>query len=386
MTSLPPNATTVQELEYLKDTTKHSLYSGMTPNAGFNIAMIAIWGILLACQCVQVYYRQIWFSVAFICTGILEVLGYIGRAWGHYNVYNMDGFLLNMICLTIAPVFTMGGIYYQLAKLIEVYGHRFSLLPSPMYYSYIFIGSDIVSLAIQAAGGGTAGMAVDDDKSADQGDNIFVAGLAIQVASMFFFLVFWFHFLYRIYLKSRWEHTGKRTFSIKELSKIPQSDLEYLYRDKFHDMRMNPDRWIFRYFTLATTAAVLCVFTRCCYRLAELSEGWGGNLITHEPYFIVLDSIMMTLCVLILTIFHPGFVFLGRHVSIPITKGHVDPEDVIPTEEDLDVSATASDLVEKEKELMENTEKKSVSFMKKCWPFHKNKKSKPDDVETAINP
>ncbi|SMN17878.1 similar to Saccharomyces cerevisiae YOR049C RSB1 Suppressor of sphingoid long chain base (LCB) sensitivity of an LCB-lyase mutation [Maudiozyma saulgeensis] len=291
----------------------------MTPNLAFNICMIVIWGILLASQIVQVIYKQYWFSTAFVCTGILEVLGYIGRTWSHSDTTLMDPFLLNMICLTIAPVFTMGGIYYQLAKLLEVYGSKFGLWP-PIIYSYVFIASDIVSLAIQAAGGGTAGMAVADEESTKNGTHIFVAGLALQVFSMLIFMFLWFHFLYQIFIKTRLQHAKVSKFSWS-LLKIPQEEIDYMYAPKYRHMRI-PSRIPFKYFTLGMTGAVLTIFTRCVYRLAELSEGWEGNLITHEWYFIILDAVMMSIATICMTVFHPGFAFQGRTEKLPIAKTH----------------------------------------------------------------
>ena len=304
----------------LKDVDRHSwvsLYGGMTPNLRFNITMIVIWGILLSAQCVQVIYKQWWFSVAFICTGILEVLGYIGRTWSHQDTGLMDPFLLNMICLTIAPVFTMGGIYYQLAKLLEVYGAKFGLW-RPIIYSYVFIASDIVSLAIQAAGGGTAGMAVSEGDGTEEGTHIFVAGLALQVFSMLVFIFLWFHFLYQVYIKTRMQHAQTTRFSWS-LLKISQEEIDYLYAPGYRHMRL-PNRATFHYFPLAMTGAVLTVFTRCVYRLAELAEGWEGNLIVHEWYFIILDAVMMSIATICVTVFHPGFAFQGRTKSVKIEK------------------------------------------------------------------
>lgn len=322
-----------------------SYYSGMIPKLRFNAALIAIWGLLLICHILQLYWKQYWFSIAFICAAILEVLGCIGRTASHFNVYNIDMFLLQIICLTIAPVFTMGGIYYQLAKLIEIYGHRFSLLPSPMAYSYIFIFSDVVSLAIQAAGGGTSGVAVNEGTSTKKGDRIFEAGIAIQLASMIIFLGLWLHFLYMIYIKVRLEYTGERRFRFSML-KIPQEKLDHLYREKYSDLRINPKRFVFHHFNLALTATVLLVIVRCCYRLAELHQGWRGFLITHEWYFIILDSLMVTLATVIMTIFHPGFAFKGRHLSIPVTHGRVDPETVEST--DSHILSESTDSMEKD--------------------------------------
>ncbi|QLL34903.1 hypothetical protein HG536_0H02780 [Torulaspora globosa] len=304
-----------------------SLYSGMVPNLAFNVAMLAIWGVLLSWHTLMIWYRQYWFSSAFVCAAILEVLGYVGRVWSHFDVYLVNPFLMQLVCLTIAPVFTMGGVYYQLAKMIEIYGHRFSLLPSPMAYSYIFIAFDFISLVVQAAGGGVAGTESTNGDSSDTGDNIFIAGLSLQVASMIIFMVLMGHLYYKVFVQTRLDHSGQTKLSLG-LLKISRTEIDYLYRQKFSDLRVRPDRWVFHYFPLAMVVAVATVFVRCCYRLAELAAGWNGYLIIHENYFIILDALMIALATVALSVFHPGFAFQGRHVSIPITHGRVDPETV----------------------------------------------------------
>ncbi|CCE64947.1 hypothetical protein TPHA_0J01250 [Tetrapisispora phaffii CBS 4417] len=324
-----------------------SFYSGLVPNLRFNGAMIAIWSILLGTHVFMLYLKQWWFSSAYICASILELLGYIGRTWSHFNVYSENGYLLQFICLTIAPVFTMGGMYYQLAKLIEIYGHRFSLLPSPMIYSYFFILCDIVSLVVQAAGGGVAGVAVNQHMSTQHGTNIFVAGLALQVATLSIFIILLCHFFYVVYVKTRMEYANASRPSFK-LLKLSQAEIEPLYRAKFHDLRKGTERWQFNYFSLAFTVAVLCVFTRCCYRLAELAQGFRGYIITHEWYFIPLDGIMISLCTTIMAVFHPGFAFLGRTYHIPITSGKTDPEGRHDEETNSSASNLNEDLEEKE--------------------------------------
>ncbi|CCF57604.1 hypothetical protein KAFR_0C06120 [Kazachstania africana CBS 2517] len=341
----------------------------MVPNLGFNASMIGIWGALLLAQIAQLYFRQYWFSVSFICTGILEVIGYIGRTMNHFNVANRQGYLLNMICLTISPVFTMAGIYYQLAKLIEVYGHRFALLGSPMAYSYVFITSDIISLVVQAIGGGVAASATSRNTSSEPGKDIFIAGLALQVVSMIIFITFWFHFLYKIYIGTRKEHD--KNFKISDFFKISQNDIDYLYREKYHDLRINPSRWPFKYFTLSLTATVLLIFTRCVYRLAELSYGWLGKLVSHEWYFIALDCLMMTISTVIMTVIHPGLALQGRYVSIPITKGRVDPELLEGTLSENRSSSTASMSTELKVPIVEDSKPNKLNFSKKVWSFKK---------------
>ncbi|CAL1201512.1 unnamed protein product [Candida parapsilosis] len=60
-------------------------------------------------------------------------------------------YLLQLIVLTIAPAFIMGGIYFLLGQLVIIHGRQFSVL-KPLWYAYIFIACDITSLVIQAIG------------------------------------------------------------------------------------------------------------------------------------------------------------------------------------------------------------------------------------------
>lgn len=370
---------TIGALETLGHRRKISFYGSMTPNLRFNLCMVVIWALILCFQSFQLIYKQWWFSIAFLCTAVLEVIGYAGRTWSHYDTFLKKPFLMNMVCLTIAPVFTMGGIYYQVAKLMEVYGHQFSLIKSPMLYSYIFISCDIVSLAIQAAGGGAAGMESARGESVVKGDNIFVAGLSIQVASMFFFLVLWYYFMYSIFVMTRLKHLGLPKSKIwdNRIWKISQTEIDYMYPVKYKHIRLNPIRWTFHYFSLAITFATMVVFTRCCYRLAELSEGWRGNLIMHEWYFIILDALMMSLCAVTLTIFHPGYAFKGRTQRIPITKGKKNMNDIESNishseESESDLMKIHNDL-DTDKEIfvptITDSEQKKKFRMKMNWKF-----------------
>ncbi|QLL33466.1 hypothetical protein HG536_0E03770 [Torulaspora globosa] len=304
-----------------------SLYGGIVPNLAFNVAMLAIWGVLLGWHTLMIRYKQYWFSSAFVVAAILEVIGYAGRVRGHFDPSLESPYVMQQVCLTIAPVFMMRGVYYQLPKLIEIYGHRFSLLRSPAAYWYLFVAFDLVALPIQAAGGAVAARALINGTSPTQGVNTLIAGLSLQIASIVIFMALMGHLYYKVFIQTRLDHSGQSKLSLG-LLKISQTEIDYLYRQKFSELRVSPDRWVFRYFPLAMVVAVATVFVRCCYRLAVVAADWHGNLITHENYFIVLDGVMISLGTVALSVFHPGFAFQGRHVSIPVTDGRVDPETV----------------------------------------------------------
>jgi hypothetical protein len=272
-----------------------SLYGGLIPSHSANLAGIILYAIAWAYHTVVgIYYKQWWFFIAWFIGCGLETAGYVGRFESSTDITNMNDFLVQIICLTLAPAFFMGGVYYLLAKLAMVYGPEFSLL-KPMHYSLIFIICDLISIVIQAAGGGLAAIAVENNKNTAPGTHVMVAGMAFQVCSMVTFILLFGHFMYRVYTNE-----GKRQFN---------PDYTHL-RSKLS----------FRLLPFAMSWCVLCVFIRCVYRVIELSEGWTGFLIVNERFFLVLDGLFIYLGVLGLSFVHPGFA-LGRDV-IPVKGLH----------------------------------------------------------------
>ena len=57
--------------------------------------------------------------------------------------------------------------------------------------------------------------------------------------------------------------------------------------------------------------AWLTIFIRSCFRVAELRGGFGGALANDQGMFIALESTMVAIAALALTVPHPSFVF-GR--------------------------------------------------------------------------
>jgi hypothetical protein len=52
---------------------------------------------------------------------------------------------------------------------------------------------------------------------------------------------------------------------------------------------------------------------RCAFRVAELSQGFKGRIWFDENLFMVFEGAMVSLCVVVLTICHPGVGFCGRY-------------------------------------------------------------------------
>lgn len=214
------------------------------------------------------------------------VIGYVGRVMSWKNPFSQNAYLIQIICLTIAPAFLAAGIYLCLSRIVLTIGAENSRI-KPLSYPRIFIPCDVISLLLQAAGGGLASAQSHANESPDLGDNIMVAGLAFQVLTLLIFMVLATDFAIR---------TAKR---YKAMDEDAFDASHAALRQSFR----------FRGFVVALAFATLCIFTRSVYRVAELSEGWTGYLIETQRYFIGLEGAIVSAAVLALNVFHPGFCF-----------------------------------------------------------------------------
>ncbi|THY71340.1 RTA1-domain-containing protein [Aureobasidium pullulans] len=180
------------------------------------------------------------------------------------------------ICtLIIAPTFFTAGIYVILGRMIAIAGPGVSPI-GPTWYLWIFCTVDVISLVIQAVGGGSAAVAFNSTPPGNTkvGTNIMVAGIDFQLASVVIFSVLFFLFLYRAAVKL---------------------SLPAFKNDK--DMKL---------LVLVTSFSILLIIMRSIYRTVELAGGWSGHVIETERYFLALDGAPMAALVIAFNILHPG--------------------------------------------------------------------------------
>ncbi|KAF2104502.1 parasitic phase-specific protein PSP-1 [Rhizodiscina lignyota] len=264
-------------------------YWAYRPSLGANSAFLAIFGLSLGvffCQGI-LSKRFLGFTIAMVSGCILEVIGYVGRIMSYFNPFLENGFLMQIVCLTIAPAFLAAGLYLCLSRIVITFGPSNSRL-KPLWYPRIFIPCDVVSLLLQAAGGGWASAATHSGKDPSKGNNIMIAGLAFQVGTLFVFICL------------------SADFALKTLRRVKELGKEGALDPTHARLR---ESWAFKGFLIALAFCTLCIFTRSVYRVAELSEGWNGHLIETQKYFIGLEGAIVGAGVLSLNIFHPGLCF-----------------------------------------------------------------------------
>ncbi|RFU32420.1 hypothetical protein B7463_g3943, partial [Scytalidium lignicola] len=232
--------------------------------------------------------RAFAFHVAMISGVILEVLGYVGRIMSWHDQWNENGFLMQIVCLTIAPAFLAGGIYLCLRRIVYAFGPENSRI-KPESYTRIFIPCDLASLLLQAAGGGIASAASHQNTNPVVGNDIMIVGLSVQVFTLLIFIILCLDFARRTYM--RYKTLGDAAFD---------------QNPAFAKLR---EGWRFKAFLIALALATICIFWRSVYRVAELSEGWTGSLIRKQWLFLGFEGVMVIVACLSLNVFNPALTF-----------------------------------------------------------------------------
>ncbi|KAI4123512.1 MAG: hypothetical protein LQ338_005236 [Usnochroma carphineum] len=254
---------------------------GYRPNLGANAFFLAIFAACLGVQFLQGLRWRTWtFMIAMTLGCLTEAIGYVGRIIMHSNPWSDIGFEIQICCIIIAPAFFSAAVYLTLKHLVLTLGSSYSRLPA-RWYTWIFIGCDLLSLIMQGAGGGTAASA-STQSTQDLGSHLMLAGIIWQVVTLLIFAALATDFFSRAY--------RNRSSQTAAAAEVRQSSR-------------------FGLFLVALVTAYIGIAIRCIYRIAELAGGWGNDIMQNEAEFIVLEGVMIVVGALALTVFHPGHFF-----------------------------------------------------------------------------
>lgn len=251
-----------------------------TPDFTLCILGIVFFTLAFLAHLLQVWYYRLWsFSpLTFAC--LMEVVGYIFRALSsRKDPYRIVYFVVEYFLIVTAPVLISASIYVCLTKLItwaEAEGTDISSRSRFLRRKFIlwtFISIDAVTTIMQVTGAGMIGGSTSKQKDPATGNNVLLAGLAIQTAAFSIFLVL----------------LTVVTFAICQNRHL----VEKLRSQKTPFLAVLP------------IASVL-VFVRTIFRLVETSQGVFGYLSSHEGFFAGLEFAPMVVAVWLLAIWHPG--------------------------------------------------------------------------------
>ncbi|MBE3043929.1 RTA1 domain-containing protein [Candidatus Bathyarchaeota archaeon] len=183
---------------------------GYYPSLGPNATLLAVFASFLLAQILLGALTRVYaYSTALAAGCLLEAVGYAGRLVMNDNPWDATGMRMQIVCIIIGPSFVAGGIYFTLKHYIRLNGPEYSWL-NPDLYTWVFIGCDIGSILLQAAGGGIAASAEDDKDLLDIGNNVIIAGIAFQVATMVVCGILTLDYSFR-----RYRHRGSAPAGVK---------------------------------------------------------------------------------------------------------------------------------------------------------------------------
>ncbi|KAK4100385.1 hypothetical protein N658DRAFT_101857 [Parathielavia hyrcaniae] len=288
---------------------------GYRPSLAASITFIALYAIAIVIHAyLGIRWKQWWFMSCMLVGAVNAIIGYAGRIMMYYNPFSFAAFMIQIICVTTGPVYYCAAIYITLALAINHFSPALSRFQPKLFY-YIFIPCDLFSLVLQAAGGA---LSTSSAGSSQVGVNLALAGLAFQVFTIVLFCAFFADYLIRYFRSSAWQRlNNKNNHSDTYTSADPDPDPTGTgnnMNDTDPAMRLTtttrPSKATrLKLFFGFMALAILLTLARCAYRLAELHEGYTGELIRDEPLFIGLEGVMVLAAVYCLMIGHPGLVF-----------------------------------------------------------------------------
>ncbi|TFK96680.1 RTA1 like protein-domain-containing protein [Pterulicium gracile] len=259
---------------------------GYVPTRSICIFFLAWFGLSTLLHIGQAVQKRRWFMLpTVVLSGIGELIAWYGRFWSSNSPLASDPFMMQIASAVIAPTPLLAALFIIAGVIIKQLGPCYSRL-SPKMYSIVFLTCDLISLVVQAVGGGLAASSDDDPQ---MGANIMLGGIIFQTLAIIVFCFFTGEFLLR-YIKDK-PVSGKTR---ERGAMYPR----------------------LRIFTGAVMLVLLLLFVRAIYRVIELSEGWEGPVITTEWYFNLFDGAMIALAMTVLNVFHPGYWLLPRETVI----------------------------------------------------------------------
>ncbi|KAM0424479.1 hypothetical protein ACHAPT_010404 [Fusarium lateritium] len=309
-----------------------SLYGDYFSLGGCTFFVVA-YGIALVFQLWFGIKARTWSYSIWLAIGTLfELIGYAGRVVMSSNPWVYNAFVIQLVLLILGPTLVAAAISVTFKHLVLWYGREYSFI-KPVLYPWVFVGSDLFSIVIQAAGGGVSSAATGGEETnqslLDAGSAMLIAGVVFQMANMIFCGCLMLLYIWR-------RHRALKNGAARQQSSAGELGPNDDSADAVHTRESDKKTQMFVY---VITVAYIAIIVRCIYRIPEMQMGWGSDLMQNETTFLILDGAMILASVLILTIFHPRFYFpfLSKKTKkdMPVDK----PQEGVGTPEEHEMGA-----------------------------------------------
>jgi len=253
------------------------LYNYDPSNIGSGVfaALFGLATLVTVIQFIRIYTkrtdRRVWINLPFIIGGLLEFIGYVSRIISTNNPDSLGAYIGLSACLLVSPALFAASIYMALRRVIMVMDAEEYSFIRIGFLTKIFVFGDVLSFLMQASGSGL--MAKQEDGSGGLGKTIVIIGLCVQILFFSCFMIVTACFQYRI----------RQTPTIKGMC--------YRY------LPSKSRNWQMVIVTLF--ACSILILIRCVVRTIEFTQGWEGNIRSHEVYLFVFDGGLMFMTMVI---------------------------------------------------------------------------------------
>ncbi|KAK3935800.1 RTA1 domain-containing protein [Diplogelasinospora grovesii] len=270
-------------------------YYNFDPSYAGNLAFAILFGMTSFAHLVQAILYRKKYCWVLIMGAVWECIAFIMRTLGAHDQQQMQYVIWGTLLVLLAPLWINAFAYMTVARLIHfvmpderVWGIKSQALTK------VFVGLDILTFLIQAAGGSL--MSNNGDPGSANlisiGQKVYMAGVGAQGL---FIIVF--------------------------------GGLIWTFYTKLHQSMDRPVKRVKMLIWVLFVVLVLIVI-RIIFRLIEFSGGVSASnaIISSENYSFFLDGLPMLLALVLLNAMHPGIVLRGPDSEFPKMTGREKKE------------------------------------------------------------
>ncbi|KAK3901581.1 RTA1 like protein-domain-containing protein [Staphylotrichum tortipilum] len=250
------------------------------PNLAANIVFIVLFAALTAGHIFLLIRKRVWYFIPFVLGCTFETLGYVGRAIASKEApdFTLSVYIMQTLLILLGPALLAASIYMILARLIRLLGAEKYALIRTTWMTKIFVTGDVISFMAQGAGGGLMAKAKTHSEQ-KLGENVILAGLAIQVLFFGFFIV------------------TTVTFDLRMRADPTPTSLSVTSPWRTH--------------VIALYACSVLIMVRSIFRMIEFGMGNDSVLMQSEAYLLGLDGALMLIVAALLLWSHPSRALRG---------------------------------------------------------------------------
>jgi len=197
-------------------------------------------------------------------------MGFISRYISAKNPTEEGPFIAQTLFILLAPIIYSASIYALLEKLLQYIGAEKCLPIRASLITKLYVGGDIFTFLVQAAGASMLVGATSVSKL-NTGKSVVLIGLAVQI-------LFFFSFVFLIIRAHVVTHKN--------------------------EILPGQGNWKLQFKVLETGSILILI--RSIYRVIDFADGPNSTVGTHEAFAYILDSLMMLFLQLLYNIWYPG--------------------------------------------------------------------------------